>query len=364
MSNVPFTSWNIDQVELPWGDRPSIFRHLEAHIPLHGSGLAEGGDTLPDENWVQGDGVKGPRWASGAGDGIWSIHGGGTKKETGHAVLEALRALAQEASSQNAAALYAVLADHTATEYIDPLLDQVKADEHLDPDRLYAIALWLATQAADREPVKVGIGLLGLFRSQESRQTLLILGRHDEFTLYVAVALAKTDEDPEHTLWQLAQHVTGWGRIQILVRLPKTQDEQIKGWLLRQGYRNEIMVEYTALMCATNGDLIGALRSPQPDDALLVGAGDILAALIEGVVGPVEGIEEYPDGAEATELYLTHLQDRRADPLAEDNTEDNVYAIWHFLNDDRRLATDPALGWPDRKERLVMLAEEFLTRPD
>jgi hypothetical protein len=361
MSNVPFTSWNIDQVELPWGDRPSIFRHLEAHIPLDGSGLAEGGDTLPDENRVQGEGVKGPRWASGARDGVLSHHGdGATGQEIGHAVLEALRALAQEASSQNAAALYAELADPPAIAYLDPLLDQVLADAHLDHDRLHAIALWLATQAADREPVKVGIALLGLYRSAESRPILLILGRHEEFTLYVAVALANIDEDPEHTLWQLAQQVTGWGRIYILRRLPKTQDEQIKGWLLREGYRNDIIYQYTALMCATNGDLIGALRSPQPDDALLGGAGDILAALIDGVVGPVEGIEEYPDGAEATELYLTHLQGRPAGP----DTVLNVNTIRLFLDKDKGVATDPALGWPDRKERLVMLAEEFLTRPD
>jgi hypothetical protein len=360
MPFFPFSSWNIGRVELPWGGRPSIFRHLEAHIRPHEAGLAEDGDILPDEDRVV-RGAGGLRWAPGALDGAWGHHGGGaTVEEIAHGVLEALRAMTNSATRKHAGALYAVLTEHAALEYIDPLLEQVIADKQLDHGRLHAIALWLATQAADREPVKVGIGLLGLFRAKEDRHILLILGRHEEFTLYVAVALANTDENPEHVLWELAQHVTGWGRIHIVERLAKTKDEQIKAWLLRQGYRNDIMFEYTALICATTGDLITALHSPQPDDALLAGAGDILAALIAGRGGPASGIGEYPDGAEAAELYLTHLQDRRGNL----ETFLTVYKIRRFLDEDEGEATDPELGWLVRKDKLVAIADAFLRRPD
>lgn len=36
----------------------------------------------------------------------------------------------------------------------------------------------------------------------------------------------------------------------------KEKDEQIKAWMLREGYVNEIMYEYTALICARTGDLV------------------------------------------------------------------------------------------------------------
>jgi len=92
---------------------------------------------------------------------------------------------------------------------------------------------------------------------------------------------------------ELAQHLTGWGRIHIVDRLAATRDERIKAWLLRDGCRNDIMDEYTALICAKTGDLVTALRTSNPDLPLMKGAGAILAALIRG--GPAEGFEGYSD---------------------------------------------------------------------
>jgi hypothetical protein len=40
------------------------------------------------------------------------------------------------------------------------------------------------------------------------------------------------------------------------------------------------MDEYTALICAMTRDLVTALRASNPDQALMKGAGAILAALI------------------------------------------------------------------------------------
>jgi hypothetical protein len=81
----------------------------------------------------------------------------------------------------------------------------------------------------------------------------------------------------------------------------------VKDWLLREGCRNAVMNEYTALICARAAGLVAALRAPAPDDALLDGAGTILSALTGG---PAAGIEEYADGPEAVELYLGHLRRR------------------------------------------------------
>jgi hypothetical protein len=352
-------SWSLDGVAPPWGDRPSLLRHVEAHIQPDHIGLVEGGETLPDEELVRTD--KGFGWVPGALDGAFGRHGGGsTAEQSAAAVLSALRALTQKATNKHAAALYSALTEHGTLEYIDPLLEAVVGDAHLNPERLHAIARWLTTNAPDREPVKVGVALLGLFRAEEDRALLLTLGRHEEFTLYVAVALSNAEERPERTLWQLAQHVTGWGRIQIIERLAGTQDEHIRAWLLREGYRNDIMVEYTALICATTGDLLSALRLPEPDDALLRGAGEILSALIHGRGGPAEGIGEYSQGAETAELYLAHLQNREA-TLEQFLV---VSTIKQFLEEEEGETHDPNLGWHQRREKLRALANAILSRSD
>ena len=124
------------------------------------------------------------------------------------------------------------------------------ARDDLDPQRVHSIAHWLATGAADREPVKFAIGLLGVCHGGDDRDLLLTLGRHEEFTLYASVALQNSGDDAELSLWAQACLVTGWGRIQIIERLAGTKDAQIKAWMLREGYQNDILYEYTALIWA------------------------------------------------------------------------------------------------------------------
>jgi len=74
--------------------------------------------------------------------------------------------------------------------------------------------------------------------------------------------------------------------------------------MLREGYSNSVMVEYTAYSCATAGRLRAALEQPSVDVALLAGAGDIIVALIAG--GPAENIDDYADAAVVVERYLHH----------------------------------------------------------
>jgi hypothetical protein len=50
-------------------------------------------------------------------------------------------------------------------------------------------------EAPDREPVKFGIAILGLFRQPADEELFQALGRHDEFTLFCAVALTNSSED-------------------------------------------------------------------------------------------------------------------------------------------------------------------------
>lgn len=354
------TSWDIQTVRSPWGERPSIYSHILAHIRPGEHGLSEGGELLPDEELARGDSLLG--WAPGALDGVFGHHAdAASSAQAAQKILAGLQALTEKADDDRAAALYSLLTKHSALEHVDHLLDTVVAEAaRLDPERLHAVARWLATGAADREPVKCAISLMGLFQGDHDRDLLLTLGRHEEFTLYVTVALQNTIEDSELSLWALACLVTGWGRIQIIERLSETNDEQIKAWLLREGYRNDIMDEYTALICAQTGSLLDALRHSDPDDKLLRGAGSILGTLIRGRGGPAAGIESYPEGAEAAELYLRHLQSRHQLDM-EDLVA--VSALEQFLNEEEGEAHDPSLGWLERRANLLELTGAIRSRP-
>lgn len=351
-------TWDIQRVKPPWGGRPSIYQHIVAHIRAGEPGLGEEGNLLPDEEIVKGDNQL--SWAPGALDGAFGHHGGGADAaDSAKTILDSFRALTKKANDDRARSLYLLLKEQSALGCVDHLLEAVVADDDLDTERLHTIARWLATGAADREPIKYAIALLGVFQGGEDRDLLLTLGRHEEFTLFASVALKNSDDDPELSLWALACLVTGWGRIQIIERLAETKDEQIKAWMLREGYRNDIMEEYTALTCSKTGELLAALRQVEPDEKLLKGAGSLLTTLIRGRGGPSDGIESYVDGAEATELYLRHLQSRDLD--LEDFV--GVSAIQQFLNEQEDEAQDPALGWPERRATLQELINAICSRP-
>jgi hypothetical protein len=167
----------------------------------------------------------------------------------------------------------------------------------LDRGRLLEIGRYFATRSPHRESVKFGISLIGLVGEQPDIDVLKILGKNEEFTLYVSSALNHVAPEPEQALWELAREVKGWGRIQTVERLKDTQNAAIRAWMLRDGFRNAVMDEYLACICARAGRLDEALNQQFVDDALLDGAADIIHALITG--GPAEGIEEYAQSANA-----------------------------------------------------------------
>jgi hypothetical protein len=199
-------------------------------------------------------------------------------------------------------ALYDELRDGRVLSFVDELLARIE-----DAWVYHDLAVWLVRQGQHREPVKFGMALLGRAATAEDLDVLRVLGRHEEFTLYAAVALARQSDDPDGELWRLARGVRGWGRIQIIERLAGTERAEIRDWLLRGGFRNDVMDEYTAYTAATTGDLVGALDGPV-DDELLAGAVGILRALVAG--GPAEDISHYAEGPRALRMVLELVQDR------------------------------------------------------
>ena len=359
LSRFGWSPWSLSNVEPPWGARPSIYDHVRAHLRDDAAGLAPGGDELPDEARIRGGSQFG--WAPGALDGAFGHHGSpGTVEQAVEQIFDALGALTESATDERVTALYALLTSHSVMEDVDPLLQRIVDDGSLDAERLHAVAHWLASSAPDREPVKLAIALLGVVHGENDRDLLLSLGRHEEFTLYSAVALRNQEPNGERTIFDLARKVDGWGRVHLVERLADTQDDEIRAWMLREGYRNSVLWEYTALVCARTGGLAEALRLPHPDDALLRGAGDLLATLT-GSGGPAEGMESYPDGAEATERWLGHLRDHVDLDLQHFL---NVHRIRRFLQEEEFQGSEVAADWLERRERLLGHISAIVGRPE
>ncbi len=328
-------TWSFPPSCAPWEQRTSIYEHIRTHIDPETQRLTEDGDRLPDED-EDGD----VRIVSGGRDGMSGHHHADSADGARAALLHrALGAVLGNASQQTLAKLYQLLLQESILDEIDLLLEQIADAQDLDATRLERLAVWIARGASDREPVKFAIALLGVAARSDHRELLLTLGTHEEFTLYVGGALqnvAGRDADPE--IFELAQRVTGWGRIQLVEKLAGTTDPAIKAWLLRDGYRNAVMQEYLAFTCAVAGDLATALEGDTIDPDLLRGAGEMIRALVAG--GPAEDMDDYVDAALVVSRYLHHLGDnptRVAELLV-------LASIESFLHED-------AADWLERAER-------------
>lgn len=152
--------WELPLPEAVWGERPAIYEHVRRHLLPAGEGLAPGGEELPDESENQ----TGFRWAAGAFDGSFGHHFASSEEveRTGE-VLRSLLAVLDRADPERIRVFYGLLRVGGALEIVDPLLEAVRTVPVEKPERLRALARWLAMHAPDREPVKTAVAVLGLF---------------------------------------------------------------------------------------------------------------------------------------------------------------------------------------------------------
>jgi hypothetical protein len=296
---LPFSRWTLDDVDPPWNEE-SLYKILKENGP---------NATLPDrpkhnENelgWVAGalDGVTGHHFTQAADDQIQSRI---------KPLIAALARLLKHSSQENLSALDTALRAETLLSVADAMQAQVKSNlltNETHSSRVAVVGRYFTTKAADRESTKFGILLLELSGEESDCPVLETLALNDEFTLYAALAICKLSSDPENVLWQLAKKIHGWGRVQVVERLDGTKNPAIQGWMLRDGFRNDIMDEYLAGICAQTGRLHVALSANDVDRALLDGAAGIIKALLCG--GPTDSIEDYPEGPTAIHGYLRHV---------------------------------------------------------
>ncbi len=292
----------------PWeAERVSIYEHIVSNLEGDDSEstLNEKGQTLPDEALLyEEDSI---RWVAGGLDGAFGHHNDPAEaSEFSKALAKAMKQLFKKNSPEALAAFYHLLAPESTLNFIDSFMEYAIAADLTEDPSFYALAKWLLKNAPDREPVKAGIAMLGVCATADDQDLFIDIGKHEEFTLFSCVALLHSLAEPEEALFRLGKAVHGWGRIQVVERLENTTNEEIKAWLLKEGYKNNIMYEYTAYQCTTTGDLLAALKQEEPDDELLIAAGNLLSSMNE----PGTPLEEYIDAPQATLLLMRHLAKR------------------------------------------------------
>jgi hypothetical protein len=294
---------------------PSIYNFIASHIDP-ATGRLSDGLLLPDEPVARR--YSRIRWVPGALEGLGTRHmqwDGSEKASRAARLLETIAASnAPTPDSTTAeATLYELLrADDVVTFYSDAL-DLASARTRDVEPRLHALAQRLAMTSRDRGPVKFGIAMLGSMGDEHDVDVLRTLALHDEFGLYAAEALAEIAPDRQAALFDMARKLSGWGRIEAVAKMVATSDPTLRRWLLTDGFRNSINPQYLAFQCVSIANLAGALEEAQqaraPDVALLVGALDLLQALIKP--GPGLGFDDYADAPQAAAAFLRLIEKRR-----------------------------------------------------
>lgn len=213
------------------------------------------------------------------------------------------------AGMDDPARLLELFAGLSPVRIADDLVRELRSRD-LPREKLRRAARFVTENATRREVAKLGIVLLGICGDERDRELLQLLGTLDEFALFAVVALLRTQTDGQRAVFELARQLVGWGRIHAVERLAGCSDPDIRAWLLRSGFRNDVMDEYLAYIAATTGGLYEALLDDTVDDELLDGAAGILRALAFG--GPAEDMRDYPDAVAAMHRFAELVD--RADP--------------------------------------------------
>ena len=183
--------------------------------------------------------------------------------------------------------------------------------EQLDAGHIYEGALYLLKNSAHIEAVKFALTCLELLAAggandQRLRNLTRVMALSDEFTLF-SLFLMRQWPDSSEIIFDAARHVFGWGRIHAVSMLEPTTDE-MRRWLLTDGWRNDIMPAYSALLCVQKSGLSEKLADGSLSDAELTAAGELLPHLLED--GPVAGIAALENADDFLNAYLSEAERR------------------------------------------------------
>jgi hypothetical protein len=284
------------------GSEPaSIYEHVRSHLRPDGPGLIEDGATLPDDEFLQGD----LRWAPGALEGAFTRYAGGPEDVSPRVeeLHQALTAFARKPGRRERARVRRLFREDDARTVLDPLLERLASFPPADQERLYQELRTLLLESGYRGEVKFALALVGAFGDPADAEIFRVLARHEEFTLYAAIALANVVDDRAEEWLALLEHLDGWGKTEVTGLLLREPTPETCAALLRSGPSIGNALEL-AEGCGLHEALAGEV-----DDELVEGARMIFDDLTWSVTGPEE-LADYDHAGVASERFLELLAPR------------------------------------------------------
>ncbi|MCE1247317.1 MAG: hypothetical protein LWY06_11790 [Firmicutes bacterium] len=314
------------EFKLKTSEKISAFEHIFNHINPNGPGLLPGGEILPDDDIVEFE--EDIHWSPGAMDVM-----GGKPEFTDKTDLEnliqefmdAFHNVSENPTEETIGLLEQKLSYPDTLAVIDKVLRKLVVDSSVNQSVIYNVCRYIMLESPYRGAVKFAIGVTGLYGQKQDIEIYKILARHDEFSLYCAVAVLGETSETASVWLEMAKNVTGWGRIHIINRLCEVDRKDIRDFLVEEGYNNDILPEYSACKIAESVRLAEMLKSSSLDDAKFHGAGSILASIVNASItpGPFDGIDKYSQSEQAVINWLGQCL-KKADSLTDIR---NIYII-------------------------------------
>ena len=248
----------------------SVLDAIKAHVK---DGRLQEGFTLS----------KAP-FADGAQDGIFMYHMG--HEPASPEKVEAIRGVFKKALTGNfkkADELYLKLGTGTLS-IVDDIQDVVfEMGEGDRGAKIWDYAAYLIEEAEETELVKFGLAIAEPFETDDDdvfKEELRTLALSDELALFVIFNMRKWTNANEE-IFELVKKVKGWGRVFGINFLNEGLSDEIKTWLITDGWDNAVMTEYSVLDIWNQA---GAEERLKADD-ITVGELTGIGRLIEASIG-------------------------------------------------------------------------------
>ena len=245
----------------------SILEAVKAHVK---DGKLQEGFSL----------AKGP-FADGAQDGIFMYHM--NHESASPEKVESLRAVLKKALTGNykkADEMYLNLKTQTLS-VIDDIQDIVfEMGEGDRGAKIWDYAAHLIEDGEDPELVKLGLALAEPFDTDDDdvyKEELRTLGLSNELSLFVIFNMRKWTNANEE-IFSLVKKVHGWGRIFGINFLGEGLSDEIKTWLITDGWSNAVMTEYSVLDIWDQAGAEERLKADDITTAELLGIGKLIEA--------------------------------------------------------------------------------------
>jgi len=218
----------------------------------------------------------------------------------------------QNPSDARRAKLISAMSKYSAIAVVDPVISFLETFK-INKEEMREETLRIIMTANKREAVKLAIAILGQCAHSDDLEILKNFASHEEFSMYAVVALKKivSGDVADQLFMDIADHLSGWGKMAVLMELDYTKPE-IRDWGLRFGCMNKISLSYSANICATKCKMITVLEDGSfvNDETLFLGICNIFDGLLEQHTTN-DSIYHYNDAINAIKYFKKYVEESK-----------------------------------------------------